>query len=151
MGACETHVGIVYGLLPGKARVRDAGAWPAAADSMIFLLKRRADIWVCRAQEKRQWDAALERYDAALAASEIPPPPLAAQLHSKRAAAHEQLGHFAEAMADCLRAIALERTYAEVGSQCWMPYLSLVGSLSDRLNTTAVVVASTAFHLPSMY
>ena len=114
MGACETHVGIVHGLLPGKARVRDAGAWPAAADSMIFLLKRRADIWVCRAQEKRQWDAALERYDAALAACANAPPAFAPVLHADRAAAHQAQENIADAIADSWRAKAQDRTYAKV-------------------------------------
>ena len=121
-----------------------------AAACMIFLLKRRADIWVCRAQRGSRYESALESYSAALAACANAPPAFAAVLHANRAAAHQAQGNIAEAIADSLRAKALEPSYAKVGPRYWMPYSSWVGSLSDRMNTTAVVAASTASHLPSM-
>ena len=85
-----------------------------AADSVIFLLKWHADIWVCRAQQEDCYKAALERYDAALAACANAPPAFAAALHANRAGAHQAQENIADAIADSLRAKALNPTYAKV-------------------------------------
>ena len=74
-----------------------------------------SDVWGCRAQKESRYDAALESYSAALAACANAPPAFAAVLHANRAAAHQAQGNFADAIADSLRAKALEPTYAKVG------------------------------------
>ena len=88
-----------------------------AADSMILLLKRRADIWVCRALAATDYQAALRHYDAAggpsraalesysavLASCANASPACAAKLHFNRAGAHLAQDAIADAIADSLR------------------------------------------------
>ena len=62
-----------------------------------------------------QWEAAIISYSEAINACAEAPPVLTAVLHSNRAAAHQGLHQYADAVADSLRAKALDPTYGKVG------------------------------------
>ncbi|WIA36306.1 hypothetical protein OEZ86_007631 [Tetradesmus obliquus] len=59
----------------------------------------------------KHYEAAIEAYGKALALQ--PSAGFAAVLHSNRAAAHQSLGRFAEALADCGRSAALDASYGK--------------------------------------
>jgi hypothetical protein len=65
----------------------------------------------------REGDAALavSEYSRALAADLPGSPAFAAVLHANRAAAYQSLGQLTDAVADCLRATALNPSYAKAG------------------------------------
>lgn len=71
---------------------------------------------VGRFQRERSFDTAIEKYTSALAGTCSPPPAFAAVLHANRAASHQAKGNNAEALADSLRATALDPSYAKVRS-----------------------------------
>lgn len=62
-----------------------------------------------------QWQAAITSYSEALNACADAPPLFTAVLHSNRAAAYQGLQQYADAVADSLRAKALDPSYAKVG------------------------------------
>ena len=64
----------------------------------------------------------MEQYTKALHSRQAPSIAFAAVLHSNRAAARQLLGQHAEAIADCLRATALNPEYAKASCQCLMQY-----------------------------
>jgi tetratricopeptide (TPR) repeat protein len=68
-----------------------------------------------RAVSSKRYDVAVEEYSKALAAGTSCG--FAAVLHSNRAAAYQQLERFAEALADCGRAVALDPSYAKAYSR----------------------------------
>ena len=71
-----------------------------------------------RALKESQGQEAVEQYTKALQSQQAPSIAFAAVLHSNRAAARQLLGQHAEAIADCLRATALNPEYAKASCQC---------------------------------
>jgi len=69
---------------------------------------------LCRAQKEKQYDKALETYSKALGLCGSASPAFTAVLHANRAAAFQAKGSRADAVADCLRATALDPTYTKV-------------------------------------
>ena len=73
-----------------------------------------------RAYRDAQGQEAVEQYTSALQSRQAPSIAFAAVLHSNRAAARQLLGQHAEAIADCLRATALNPEYAKASCRCLM-------------------------------
>ena len=71
---------------------------------------------VCRAVQASQWQDAITSYSEAINACADAPPVFSAVLHSNRAAAYQALQQYADAVADNLRAKALDPSYGKVGS-----------------------------------
>ncbi len=67
-----------------------------------------------RAIKEGKADVALQHYNAALAAALPGSAAFAAVLYANRAAAHQSLGQCTLAVADCLRATALNPAYSKV-------------------------------------
>ena len=67
-----------------------------------------------RAQKEKQYDAAIEHYSKAIGSCGDAPPKFAAILSANRAASYQAKGLHAEAIADALRATALDPTYTKV-------------------------------------
>ena len=87
---------------------------PTASDIVVcFQFRKRS--WLCRAAQAQQWQEAITKYSEGIAAGADAPPVFAAVLHSNRAAAYQGLQQYADAVADSLRAKALDPTYAKVG------------------------------------
>ena len=63
---------------------------------------------------RKDWPAAMDAYSAALARAGDAPAAFAAVLHANRAAVLQAMGRLPEAVADCLRASALDPSYAKV-------------------------------------
>ena len=76
-----------------------------------------------RAVQASQWQAAVTAYSEAINACADAPAVFAAVLHSNRAAAYQALHQYADAVADNLRARALDPSYGKVGfaavKQCY--------------------------------
>ena len=72
------------------------------------------DAASCRAFKRQAWSEAVTRYTAAVAACDNASPAFAAVLHSNRAAAHQALKAWPEAIADCLRSKALDPSFIKV-------------------------------------
>ncbi len=72
--------------------------------------------WSCRAVQAQQWQDAITKYTLAITACADAPPVFAAVLHSNRAAAHQHLEQYTDAVADSLRAKALDPSYAKVAA-----------------------------------
>ncbi|DBA87393.1 TPA: hypothetical protein ACH3X1_004435 [Trebouxia sp. C0004] len=70
-----------------------------------------------RAVQAQQWQDAIKVYTLAITACADAPPVFAAVLHSNRAAAHQHLEQYTDAVADSLRAKALDPSYAKVYSR----------------------------------
>ncbi|KAK9838488.1 hypothetical protein WJX81_002562 [Elliptochloris bilobata] len=83
---------------------------------------------------RKDWAAAADVYSAALAHSCDAPAAFAAVLHANRAAALQALGRLPEAIADCLRASALDPTYARAHSR--------LGALLSEVRHTEGAVAA---------
>lgn len=67
-----------------------------------------------RAQKEKKHDAAIELYSKALNLCNKAPPKYAAVLSANRAAAYQAKGLIADAIADALRATALDPGYTKV-------------------------------------
>ena len=82
--------------------------------------------WFCRAVQAQQWQDAVKMYTLAITACADAPPVFAAVLHSNRAAVHQHLDQYTDAVADSLRAKALDPSYAKVtplqhhALPCWI-------------------------------
>ncbi len=74
----------------------------------------KGNMVACRAVQAQQWQEAIAKYNDAIAACADAPPVFAAVLHSNRAAAYQGLHQYADAVADSLRAKALDPSYAKV-------------------------------------
>ena len=72
-----------------------------------------------------QWQDAITAYSEAINACADAPPVFSAVLHSNRAAAYQGLQQYADAVADSLRAKALDPTYGKVCSE-WLDVSSFV-------------------------
>lgn len=72
----------------------------------------------CRAVQTQQWQEAITSYTDAITACADAPPVFAAVLHSNRAAAYQGLEQYTDAVADSLRAKALDPSYAKVPVSC---------------------------------
>ena len=70
--------------------------------------------WSCRAVQAQHWQDAIKMYTLAITACADAPPVFAAVLHSNRAAVHQHLDQYTDAVADSLRAKALDPSYAKV-------------------------------------
>ena len=70
--------------------------------------------WFCRAVQAQQWQDAIKMYTLAITNCADAPPVFAAVLHSNRAAVHQHLDQYTDAVADSLRAKALDPSYAKV-------------------------------------
>ncbi|KAL0022774.1 hypothetical protein WJX79_003861 [Trebouxia sp. C0005] len=70
-----------------------------------------------RAVQAQQWQDAIKMYTLAITACADAPPVFAAVLHSNRAAVHQHLDQYTDAVADSLRAKALDPSYAKVYSR----------------------------------
>lgn len=82
---------------------------------------------VCRAVQASQWQDAVSSYSEAINACADAPPVFSAVLHSNRAAAYQGLQQYADAVADNLRAKALDPSYGKVCSR--ITCLCMVGIL----------------------
>lgn len=71
-----------------------------------------------RAIKEGKADVAVQHYNATLAADLPGSAAFAAVLYANRAAAHQSLGQCTLAVADCLRATALNPTYSKVLPTC---------------------------------
>ena len=82
--------------------------------------------WFCRAVQAQNWQDAIKIYTLAITNCADAPPLFAAVLHSNRAAVHQHLDQYTDAVADSLRAKALDPSYAKVtplqhhALPCWM-------------------------------
>jgi len=70
--------------------------------------------WFCRAVQAQNWQDAIKIYTLAITNCADAPPVFAAVLHSNRAAVHQHLDQYTDAVADSLRAKALDPSYAKV-------------------------------------
>ena len=70
--------------------------------------------WFCRAVQAQNWQDAIKIYTLAITNCADAPPLFAAVLHSNRAAVHQHLDQYTDAVADSLRAKALDPSYAKV-------------------------------------
>lgn len=70
-----------------------------------------------RAVQASQWQDAITSYSEAINACADAPPVFSAVLHSNRAAAYQGLQQYADAVADNLRAKALDPSYGKVWSR----------------------------------
>ena len=70
---------------------------------------------MCRAVQANQWQEAITAYSEAINACADAPALFSAVLHSNRAAAYQGLQQYADAVADNLRARALDPSYGKVG------------------------------------
>ena len=85
---------------------------------------------MCRAVQASQWQDAITVYSEAITACAHAPAVFCAVLHSNRAAAYQALHQYADAVADNLRARALDPSYGKVGVAAVKAMLSLLALLS---------------------
>lgn len=97
-------------MLAGHAR---QGMQGSACTTMAGSSKSHAP-WFCRAVQAQNWQDAIKIYTLAITNCADAPPLFAAVLHSNRAAVHQHLDQYTDAVADSLRAKALDPSYAKV-------------------------------------
>ena len=121
MAGCNQRV-----MLPGLAKQgrHNSGAMQSQCHATWFaghcrLNNRGMQSWgrsfcFCRAVQAQQWQDAIKIYTLGITACADAPPVFAAVLHSNRAAVHQHLDQYTDAVADSLRAKALDPSYAKV-------------------------------------
>ena len=110
-------------MLPGLARqcMHNNGKMQSQCHSFWFCQVVQAQkqsqchsSWFCRAVQAQNWQDAIKIYTLAITNCADAPPLFAAVLHSNRAAVHQHLDQYTDAVADSLRAKALDPSYAKV-------------------------------------
>lgn len=127
--------------LPPEAGAPTAEALTAARQHILRLhaLKEEGNA----ALKDGKAAAAVEKYSAAIA--EGCPPAFAALLYSNRAAAHQSLGQYTEAIGDCGRARALNADYVKAHSR-------LAGLMMEvRSGVPALLYVRTSFITPLLH